>query len=237
MKRVLSAEFLKIRKKMIWFLILLGPIGVIGLQAVNFGLRYDYLTKVYAKDLWGGLIENVAMLAVPTLFVGLAIISSMTAGIEHQTNAWKQTLALPITRMQVFMGKFLLNALLLLCSATLLVPGTIILGVLLGFPMDQFPLAFMLKWAYLPYLAVLPFLALQVWLSVVMHNQAFPLTVGIAGTVVSMFSVRFGDWVPYKWVYLTNEADNPYYSAAAGIFLCIIMLLAGALHFIRKDVK
>jgi len=237
MRRVLSSEFLKIRKKMIWFLIFLGPIGVIGLQAFNFGLRYDYLTKVYAKDLWGGLIENVAMLMIPTLFIGLAIISSMTAGIEHQTNAWKQTLALPITRFQIFAGKFLLNALLLFCSATLLIPGTILLGVLLGFPADQIPYAFMLEWAYLPYLAVLPFIALQVWLSVMMHNQALPLTIGIAGTVVSMFAPRFDDWVPYKWIYLLNSADNPYYSAAAGIVLGLAVLLAGTLHFIRKDVK
>ena len=236
MWRVLSSEFLKIRKKMIWFLIFLGPIGVIGLQAFNFGLRYDYLTKIYAEDLWGGLIGNVAMLMIPTLFIGLAIISSMTAGIEHQTNVWKQTLALPITRMQIFIGKFLLNALLLLFSATLLIPGTIILGVLLGFSVDQFPYSAMLEWAYLPYLAILPFMALQVWLSVTMHNQALPLTIGIVGTVVSMFATRFEDWVPYKWVYLLNAADNPYYSAVAGILLGIAVLLAGTLHFIRKDV-
>ncbi|UVI33823.1 ABC transporter permease [Paenibacillus spongiae] len=237
MMRVMSAELLKIRKKMVWFLVVLGPLGVIGLQAVNFGLRYDYLTKQYADDLWGGLIGNVAMLMVPTLFMGLAILASMTAGIEHQTNAWKQTLALPISRAQVFAGKFLLSVLLLFCSSTLLVAGTIGLGAALGFDPGTVPYAKLLELIYYPYLAIMPFIALQVWMSVMMHNQAIPLTVGIVGTVFSMFSTRFEDWMPYKWPYLINAADNPLYSVAAGVATGIVVLAAGTLNFVRKDVK
>jgi len=237
MGRILSAELLKIRGKMIWFLVVLGPLGVVGLQAANFGLRYDYLMKVYAENLWDGLIRNVAMLMIPTLFMGLAIIASMTAGIEHQTNSWKQTLALPVSRMQVFVGKFLLNALLLGCSATLLVFSTIGLGLLLGFPQAQIPYAEVLQGAYLPYLAVMPFLALQAWLSIVMHNQALPLTIGIVGMIVSMFAIRFDDWVPYKWVYLQPISGHTYYPAVAGLLVGIAVLLAGTIHFVRKDVK
>lgn len=235
--RVLSAELLKIRKKMIWFLIVLGPLGVIGLQAANFGLRYDYLSKLYENDPWGGLIGEVFMLLVPTLFVGLAIVASMTAGIEHQTNAWKQTLALPVTRTQLFAGKFLLNALLLLCSSTLIVIGSVALGLCFGFPFADIPFVRLLEVAYYPYLAVMPFLALQVGLSVIMHNQALPLTVGIAGTVFSMFSTRFEDWMPYKWPYLVNAADRPLDSVAAGVALGVVVFAAGALEFARRDVR
>jgi len=237
MGRILSTELLKVRGKMIWFLVVLGPLGVVGLQAANFGLRYDYLMKVYANHLWGGLISNVAMLMIPTLFMGLAIIASMTAGIEHQMNSWKQTLALPVSRMQVFVGKFLLNALLLFCSVTLLILSTIVLGLLLGFPKAEIPYADLLHGAYLPYLAVMPFLALQAWLSIVVHNQALPLTIGIVGMIVSMFATRFDDWVPYKWVYLQPIAGHTYYPAVAGLLLGIAVLLAGTVHFVRKDVK
>lgn len=61
--RVLAADFLKIRRTLVWFLVLLGPVGVVGLQAVNFGLRYDYLTKQYANDLWYALLSNIQFLA------------------------------------------------------------------------------------------------------------------------------------------------------------------------------
>ncbi|AJY77780.1 permease [Paenibacillus beijingensis] len=228
---------LKIRKKMIWFLTVLGPLGVVGLQAVNFGLRYDYLTKQYAADLWGGLLWNVGMLMVPTLFIGLAIIASMTAGIEHQTNSWKQILALPVKKSQVFIGKFLLSALLLFCSSTLLAAGTVALGFALRFPAADIPYRELLEMAYYPYLAIVPFIALQVWLSVTMHNQAIALTIGIAGTVFSLFSTRFDDWMPYKWPYLQNAADNPLYSAALGIVFGVVVLYAGVIEFVRKDVK
>lgn len=235
--RLLSVELLKIRRKMIWFLIFLGPLGVIGLQAANFGLRYDYLTEQYAHDLWGGLLGNVAMLTVPTLFMGLAIIASMTAGIEHHMNAWKQTLALPVTKIHVFLGKFLLTVMLLFVSCTLLSVGTIILGILLGFDISAIPYGRLLELSYYPYMAIMPFIALQVWLSVTMHNQAIPLTVGILGMVFAMFSSRFGDWMPYKWPYLQNAADNPLYSVASGLALGVIVLCAGMIEFAGKDVK
>ena len=38
MMRIMASEFLKIKRKMILFLVFLGPFGVIGLEAVNFGL-------------------------------------------------------------------------------------------------------------------------------------------------------------------------------------------------------
>lgn len=58
MRGVMASEWLKIRRKGIWLLIALGPLGVVGLQALNFFLRYDYLTKRYADDLWGRLSET-----------------------------------------------------------------------------------------------------------------------------------------------------------------------------------
>lgn len=62
MFRALSADWLKIRGRSIWFLAALGPIGLAAMQGLNFGLRYDYLMKSYAADPWGGLLENVLFL-------------------------------------------------------------------------------------------------------------------------------------------------------------------------------
>ncbi|PYI53748.1 ABC transporter permease [Paenibacillus flagellatus] len=237
MLRVLSTEWLKIRRKMIWFLIVLGPAGVVGLQAANYGLRYDYLMKRYAADPWGSLIDNVALLTVPTLFIGLAILASMTAGIEHQTNAWKQTLALPVKKSHVFLAKFALAMLLLFVSCSVLAVGTVLLGATLGFNPADAPYGLLLERSFYPYLAVMPFIALQTWLSVTMNNQAVPLTVGIVGTVFSMFASRFEDWMPYKWAYLQNAADNPLYSVLPGVALGLVVIGVGLLEFVRKDVK
>src|SRR6478609_7821914 len=76
-------QMYQIKRKWIWFLIFLGPIGVISLQACNFFLRYDWLTKKYAKDLWIGFISQAQPLALTTLILGITIVTSLIAHIEH----------------------------------------------------------------------------------------------------------------------------------------------------------
>ena len=60
--RALSSDWLKIRGKGIWFLVFLAPIGLTLMQALNFGLRLDYLKGIYGDNLWNGLLENVVVL-------------------------------------------------------------------------------------------------------------------------------------------------------------------------------
>ncbi|SIR41798.1 MULTISPECIES: ABC transporter permease [unclassified Paenibacillus] len=234
--RMLSVELLKIRRKLLWLLAALGPIGVIGLQAVNYGLRYDYLMKLHADDPWGGLLLQAGSLMLPALFIGLALVASMSAGIEHQAGAWKQLLALPVTRLQVFAGKVLLSLLLLLASCTLLLLLTLGMGLLLGFE-PQVPWADIVSQSYLPYLAALPFIALQSWLSIVMANQALPLTVGTLGMVFSMFSVLMPQWMPWSWPDRAVRSADALQAAGSGLALGVLVLLIGYAHFARKDVS
>ncbi|WP_313803337.1 ABC transporter permease [Cytobacillus sp.] len=236
MLSILASDFIKIKRKMIWFLIFLGPFGVVALEAVNFGLRYDYLRKVYEKDVWAGLIAEAGSLAIPALMLGLTLIASMISNIEHQTNAWKQLLALPVSKLQVFTGKFVLTVLLLFVSSTFLFIGTIILGIFLKFGTD-IPFLSLLKMAYYPYLAAMPFIALQIWVSITMKNQAIPLVIGIVGTILSMMSYRFPDWMPWKWPLLENSWDDPLYSVCFGLACGLAIYLIGLLDFSRKDVK
>lgn len=235
MLTTLVSDFLKIKRKMIWFLIFLGPFGVVALEAVNFGLRYDYLTKLYADDLWGGLIGEANFLAIPALMLGLTIITSMIASIEHQTNAWKQLLALPISKFKVFTGKFLLAAVLLFISSTLLFVGIIILGLFLKFSLE-IPFVALLKMVYFPYFAAMPFIAFQIWLSITVKNQAIPLTIGILSTILSLTAFNFPDWFPWNWLYL-DSWGNPLYSALAGLCLGFILYIIGLIDFGRKDVQ
>ncbi|WP_192600737.1 ABC transporter permease [Sporosarcina limicola] len=236
MMRVMASEFIKIRRKMILFLVFLGPIGVIGLEAVNFGIRYDWLTGVYKDDLWRGLIGEVAMLSIPTILIGLTILTSMIANIEHQTNAWKQLLALPISKTKVFTGKFLLSVLLLFLSCLLLASGTVLLGLLLKFG-TNIPFLYLFKMCFFPCLASLPFIAVQTWLAITIKNQAIPLTLGIIGAIVSMYSMNFPDWVPLKWPLLLNDWDKPIYSVLAGLVTGILLYFMSLIDFNRRDVK
>jgi hypothetical protein len=236
MARVLAADFLKIRRKAIWFLIFLGPVGVIALQAVNYGLRYDYLTKLHASDLWGGMLSDIQHLVPLTILLGITIVASMVANIEHQVSSWKQLLVLPISRISVFSAKFTLCVLLLLVSCILLGIGTIVLGISLGYETD-FPLLKIIKLSFYPFIAAFPILALQLWLSVVTKNQAFPLTVGIVGAIFSPFALKFPDWFLWKLPMLMNAANKPEYSVFAGLAAGAVIFAMGSIHFTSKDVN
>lgn len=235
MIRFLLIDTLKMKKKWVWFLVFLGPAGVVGLEAFNFLLRYDWLTKQYQDDLWGGLIDESRILAVPALMMGLAIVASILAGIEHQTNSWKQMLALPVSKCSLFTAKFMLLTFLLFISCTCLGIGLIGLGAALGFG-TKIPLVYLLKISYYPFLAALPFAALHTWLSIVVKNQAIALTCGIIGTILSLYGVIMPDWVPYKWLFLENSWGKVEYSAAAGVLTGLLVYLVGLLDFYRRDV-
>jgi hypothetical protein len=234
MLAVLQADLLKIKRKWFWFLVFLGPFGVIALQMVSYGVRYDYLVKG-RENLWQDLILNVNMFVTPSLLLGITILASQIATIEHQQSSWKQLLSLPIKRRVVFSSKFLVTFMMLLISCLLLFIGTILLGIGLGFE-SPIPISAIMKNSFYPLLAGLPILAIHIWLSITFDNQAIPLTVGIFGTVFSMFAYYAPDWVIWKWPLLTGDQE-PIWFVTVGLLVGIFVLIIGMIDFQKRDVK
>jgi lantibiotic transport system permease protein len=236
MLNLLKADLLKLKRKWLWFLVFLGPFGVISLQIVNYKVpgRYDYLVQ-QVPDVWIGLLGNVNMFVAPALMLGMTILASQIANVEHQQSSWKQLLSLPIRRRDVFSAKFLIVLMMMLVSCLLLFIGTILLGVGLKFGWD-FPLQSILTNSFFPLFAGLPVLALQVWLSITVPNQAYPLSLGIMGAVLSTFIHNAPDWVIWKWPLLHGNQE-PIWFVYAGIILGIAIFLIGAIDFQRRDVK
>lgn len=236
MWRALSADWLKIRGKGLWFLVFLGPIGLTLMQGLNFGLRYDYLKDQYRADLWGGLLSNVADFVPVALYLGGTLICSLIANVEHQMSSWKQLLALPISRTSVFMAKLLLCLLLLACSCLLLSAGTLALGLILGFGSQAVPFTDILRIGLSSYAAALPVIALQLWFSLSSRNQTLPVALGITLSLLSMFSMFLSEWIPLTWPALAWSAASPWQFIVSGLLLGLLVIMPGAVHFVRKDV-
>ncbi|CAM4523262.1 ABC transporter permease [Paenibacillus macerans] len=236
MLRALSADFLKIRRKGIWFLIFLAPLGLVAMQALNFGLRFDYLMKRYADDPWGGLLKNISGFVPIALFLGCTLVSSLVANVEHQLSSWKQLLALPISRTAVFGAKFLLCLLLLSVSCILLPIATIILGLVFGFALNGIPLADLARIGFFPLFAALPLLALHLWLSLTYRNPSLPVSLGVVLSLVSPFTLDLSEWFPLNWPVFGYLGPHREWFVALGIAVGAVILLAGLVHFNRKDV-
>ncbi|MBU5354989.1 ABC transporter permease [Paenibacillus silvae] len=234
--RALSSDWLKIRGKGIWFLVFLAPIGLTAMQALNFGLRLDYLKEQYAGNLWGGLLGNVVIFVPLALMLGATILSSMIAGIEHEQGSWKQLLALPISRPAVYLAKFLLACVLLIISSLLLTAGVIGLGLVLGFDAKEIPWAQALKLGLMPLAGALPVLSIELWFTLVSKNQALPVTFGIILAITGMFSLTISPHFPLAWAQMAWSSPTPYLYAGMGAGLGILIMLTGMMHFSRKDV-
>lgn len=231
--KAFRSDLLKLKGKGLWLLICLGPAGLIAMQALNFGLRYDYLTGIFAGKLWIGLLDNLSMFVPIALVMGIAILCSLLANIEHHTSSWKQLLALPIPRSAVFGAKFAIAALMLGASCVLLALGTIVLGLALRFGIDM-PIGEILALCFLPYFASWPFLALFLWFCMTFRNQAVPMTLGIVMAILTLFGLS--EWLPVSWPMLAFTGPHRALFLGAGVLVGAVILLMGTIHFSRKDV-
>ncbi|MEK5216378.1 ABC transporter permease [Psychrobacillus sp. FSL H8-0487] len=233
--KLLRADFLKIKRKGLWFLSFLGPFGVIALQMVNYGVRKDYLLN-QSDDDWGYFLEYVHSFTPLALVLGIAILTSFMASIENETNAWKQLISLPVSKMSVYLSKFMVLGSLLFVSSLLLGVFSLGYGTLLNLG-DQIPYLELLKYSFYPYLAALPVLALQLWISSVSQNQGIPITTGVLGVIFAYSAFILPDWMIWKWPSLMNEWDEPLINVMLGIGVGTLLYIVGMLDFTRRDVK
>ncbi|MGE7021312.1 ABC transporter permease [Solibacillus cecembensis] len=235
MGKLLSSDFLKIKRKGLWFLTALGPIGVVALQTVNYGIRKDYLLQ-QSDDDWGYYLGNVHAFTPLALILGIAILTSFMASIESETNAWKQLIALPVSKMKVYLSKFTVLALLLFVSSSLLLVLSLAYGVYLDLG-AAIPYTEIVKSSYYPFLASLPVLALQLWIATVSQNQAIPITTGVFGVIFAFSAYNLPDWMIWKWPSLMNEWNEPIINVALGLGVGVLLYIVGMIDFTRRDVK
>jgi len=233
--QLMKIDFLKIKRKGFWFLTFLGPFGVIALQMINYGVRKEYLLSIN-EDYWGFYLLNVNGFVPLAIVLGIAILTSGIASIENETSAWKQLLALPVTKWKVFLSKFSVLALLFFISCTLLTIFTFLFGIYLNLG-SNVPYVDIVTFSFYPYVASLPILALHVWIAIVSNNQAIPVTMGIVGTILTYSAYYLPDWFIWKWPSLIAEWDEPFIVVMLGFTLGVLLFIVGMLDFTRRDVK
>ncbi|MEI5908502.1 ABC transporter permease [Bacillus spongiae] len=233
--RLLTTDFLKIKRKGIWFLTFLGPFGVVAMQMVNYGVRKDYLLQ-QSEDNWGYYLLNVSGFTPLALVLGIAILTSFMASIENETNAWKQLISLPVSKMSIYLSKFIVLACLLWISSLILMVLTLSYGIFLDLG-DSIPFFELIKYSFYPYFAVLPILALQLWIATVSRNQGIPITTGVLGVIFTYSAYKLPDWMIWKWPSLMNEWGEPIVNVMLGVAVGCILYVVGMVDFTRRDVE
>ena len=245
--RVLSAELLKLRRTLAFWMVLIAPLVVLLLTFLMFHQRSAYFAK-QGKPLWDSLQRNAfTVWAILMLPMYIALQSSLLAAIEHGEDRWRNLLALPVPRWALYAVKLAIPCAMVFVSSAALNLGALGAGSLLEWlkPELRFPapLPWGAAWNYTLYTmgSALFIITLQQWVSLRFPAFAASAGFGVCGTVVGFVlinSSKYGPWWPWclpaqMMVAKAGATEHALWYSAAG---ALAAALAGGIEFCRRDV-
>lgn len=237
--KLLQTEWFKLRKSKFSFILIVGPL--IGFFAG------------FTEDINGPYKWNVTLLIMSLTYslLFLPLVTGVLAGLicryEHQEGGWKQLLALPVSRGQVFVAKYTLLMILVLVIQLLFLLALYAVGMIKGYS-EPFPMLIVWKSIFGGWVATFPLVALQLWMSMMWKSFAAPFAVNVIFTlpgILAIQSAKFGPYYPwgqpFLMMYVDEGKDSIFFvpweqvmTVVGGSFL--IFFLAGFVYLQRKAV-
>ncbi|WP_068983399.1 ABC transporter permease [Lysinibacillus xylanilyticus] len=235
MLRLLLADWQKLKKIPVLGTILIGIIGLCGVVSVQSYFWSDKVSE--SKGIF--IIAILNLFLHFTLMVIATLLPSIIAGNEHDSNNWKKIFSLPISKIQIFFSKAILVISLLAITSLLIVLGSIVIwSTFVGF--DQIIWTLLLKQIAFSFLASLPTIAIQLWLSLSIKNQAVPILIGIIGAVSSLFLARSSstmiNFLPWSYPPLSTPLlPNSIDWVWKGLLVGLLIFILGAVKFSKQE--
>lgn len=242
MLSIILSEWYKLRKSKILFIILVGPL--IGLLT---GLTSNLVFDVEMNEWYTPILSMNLTYALLFLPLITGVLASVICRYEHQAGGWKQLLSLPVTRGKVFTAKYILLMFLVLVMQILYLVSVYGVGMIKGFT-DPFPIEIVWKSIFGGWVATLPLVALQLWMSILFKSFAAPFAVNVIFTLPTILAVnseRFGPYYPwaqpFSMMYIGGNTDDVFFvpwdqllTVVGGSF--VLFFLGGYLYFQRRMV-
>jgi len=242
---LLQAEWFKLRKSKMVPIILAGP-----MMGLFIGLSANLEDNMQGIEINEWYISLFSMnLTYALLFLPLisGVFTSLICRYEHQSGGWKQLLALPVTRGKVFVAKYILIMLLVLAMQILYLGSVFAVGMVKGYT-DSFPMEIVWKSIVGGWVATLPLVALQLWMSIMFKSFAAPFAVNVIFTFPSILAVnseRIGPYYPwaqpFSMMYIGGNTDDVFFvpweqllTVVGGGF--ILFFFGGYYYFQRKSI-
>ncbi|MDM5154385.1 ABC transporter permease [Bacillus sp. DX1.1] len=236
--KIMQAEFYKIRKTKIWVLLFLSPL-------ITGGLAFITATHYPEYKQWQ-LIYSVMVLIHGMLFLPLltGIFTAFICRYEHSHGGWKQILVQPITRYHLYVIKFFFILLFTASVQILFGISFVIVGWLSGVT-GSFPIDLLLKGLVGGWIATLPLIALQLWVSTIWSSFAAPIALNVIATIPALIisqSERFAPFYPWSQPFKAMiPPDDPqllFISIQTLVFVImgsfVCFFIGGFMHFMKK---
>lgn len=191
---ILRAEFLKLRRAPVQFLLWLIPFAYLVMDYRVFGrfvlwrggagmLGATPLALLPLKSLgllWAGLFHPLLLALIPPLLMQM----------EHRPKMWRHLHVLPVSRRGLYLGKVIVLLALHVACLALVVLGLRLEWGLIGWIRPQagfpFPWLPLLKVMGMLFLGSLPVQALYLWISDRITAAAVPVFVGLMGLLLTI---------------------------------------------------
>lgn len=175
------AEFLKLKRSLSWFVVVLLP-----LLAVLTGAANTVVSGQPLEDDWHTLwMRVVVFYGLFPLAVGVAVLASLVWRVEHQDGNWNALMGRKVSSFHVVVGKTAVLAVLAAAMQAVLVAGVIVVGKLMFALPGTLPPRYLLVSAVIV-LACVPVAALQSGLSMLMRFFAAPVAVALLGATTGV---------------------------------------------------
>ncbi|KAF0207163.1 MAG: ABC transporter permease [Actinomycetota bacterium] len=242
MLKVLRVELMKLQWWLVGLLIVAGP-GV----SVLLDARPDQETGVDAWQIaWGQVTVQYAWLFYPLL---AGVLAALLCRPEHMGGGWKQLLALPVSRSNVYLAKYVVLA-GVLAATNLAFGGIFVLtglatGLGEGIPFSTIGLSLLAG-----LVAVLPLAAVQLWVSSRWKSFGASLALNVCFTLPAIFAAQsseYGPWYPWAQPVLAmspfagglggdsvlNVSPMTLWVVIVGGF--VVAMIGGLVTFVRAD--
>jgi len=245
MIRAWLSEWYKCRKSgSLWALLAAPLIGLGGgiISSMEMMERIKGVNQWYIPMFGTNLVYGLLFLPLIT-----GVWAGLVCRYEHQAGGWKQLLAAPVTRGQVFIAKYTVIMLLVFIMQLLYLVALYAVGKIQQFT-DPFPLDIVWKSVIGGWVAVFPLAALQLWMSMMWKSFAAPFAVNVIFTMPSILVInsdRFGPYYPwaqpFSMMYIGGSQEDVFFipweqliTVVGGSF--VVFFLAGYIYFQRKAV-
>ncbi len=246
----LQAEVLKIKRSATFYLTIIAAAIIPFILLCNIALdglsdtRKDPLKEIYKLG-----FEMVYIAILPVFVVALC---TLLPQIEYRNNAWKQVLASPQTKANVFMAKFvqvqLLILLMLLCFTiflTCVVVAAHFMHPEFKILNQPFNVNTLLTYNVNLYITVLAISAIQFWIGLRFKNFIVPIAVGIGLWITGImivvgYKMQNSEFFPYSFPVYSILPDFKSKIPTIQLYsvgYAVLFLVLGFISFRRRNVK
>lgn len=243
MQKAFRAELLKLRHSKILNIVMCVPLFFVILGFSNF-LRYRELFTSKGQNVWQQIYTQSSMfygLFLMALFI--TIIMTILVRVENSEDNFKRILTLPVKRSDIYIAKLTVGCLIVFLNLVIFMALTILAGTIAAPSSVSMPMNLIYS-PVLCFIASLPVIAIQYYLSMRFSNIAIPLGVGVVFSLPSILINNTRFWILFPWTYpgraLLNGA-NVYFEFSSYMYIIAIIVfiafvLIGMHEFNNKDI-